>query len=393
MKRLLLLGVGSALMFTMGGVGPAIADAGPHISGAASGALVGGTQVTVTNAAGKCAACHRAHTAQAEYLLTAPQETLCFTCHDGGGATTDVKDGTNSSGTLALRGGGFVTAAINTGGANSTWTGTTRSNPTIPSLTATTGPQPVTSKHQIGTSGTAWGNETNALQGLGKTITLECTSCHDPHGNKNFRILRGQPTDAGIPPNPRVKVFIAPSPAVYASDGVTIISPANPGQAASPAVADTRPAAVNIPDQPGTAREYTTDNYWATGMANVPLNATPFTAIPSTGAAAPDGYIQNVAAWCTTCHTRYLAGSGSYKTDSGDATYKFRHRSDANYKQNAANCITCHVSHGSNAVMDGANYGSANNVADPGGTFPSATSNSRLLRVNNRGTCEMCHNV
>ena len=32
MKKLLLLGVGSALMFTMGGVGPAQADNGPHIS-------------------------------------------------------------------------------------------------------------------------------------------------------------------------------------------------------------------------------------------------------------------------------------------------------------------------------------------------------------------------
>ena len=100
-----------------------------------------------------------------------------------------------------------------------------------------------------------------------------------------------------------------------------------------------------------------------------------------------DGYIQNVAQWCTTCHTRYLAGTGSYKTASGDATFMYRHRSDANYKAGAANCITCHVSHGSNAVMAGASVGLLpGDAAAPAG-------DSRLLRVNNRGTCVMCHNV
>ena len=32
MKKLLFLGIGSALMFTIGGVGPAQADNGPHVS-------------------------------------------------------------------------------------------------------------------------------------------------------------------------------------------------------------------------------------------------------------------------------------------------------------------------------------------------------------------------
>lgn len=393
MKRLLLLGVGSALMFTMGGVGPAIADNGPHVSGSAIG-TTSGAVVNVTNGAGKCAACHRAHTAQSEYLLIEAEPGLCNTCHDGSSAQTMVQDGIMGNGTGALRGGGFTTAAIDTGGARSTWTLSTatppvltRSNPTIPSLTATTGPAPVTSKHQIGVAGTAWGNETTATQGLGKSITLECTSCHDPHGNRNFRILRGQPTDAGIK-GVTYRAPVAATPMVTNADGT--ITPATPGSPERAFVADTRPLAVNIPDEAGTAREYTTGNYWATGAATVPLNATPFTGAPSTGTAAPDGYIQNVAAWCTTCHTRYLAGSGSYKTASPDATYKFRHRSDANYKQNAANCITCHVSHGSNAVMEGSNYGRADVVKDPSGS-PSAS--SRLLRVNNRGTCEMCHNV
>ena len=41
----------------------------------------------------QCATCHRAHTAKSPALLVsaAPQASLCFTCHDGTGALSDVK--------------------------------------------------------------------------------------------------------------------------------------------------------------------------------------------------------------------------------------------------------------------------------------------------------------
>jgi predicted CXXCH cytochrome family protein len=41
----------------------------------------------------QCATCHRTHTATGPNLLTkaAPQASLCFTCHDGTGASTDVR--------------------------------------------------------------------------------------------------------------------------------------------------------------------------------------------------------------------------------------------------------------------------------------------------------------
>jgi len=40
-----------------------------------------------------CAGCHRAHTAKSVDLLpqASPQSTLCFTCHDGTGASSDVE--------------------------------------------------------------------------------------------------------------------------------------------------------------------------------------------------------------------------------------------------------------------------------------------------------------
>ena len=94
-----------------------------------------------------------------------------------------------------------------------------------------------------------------------------------------------------------------------------------------------------------------------------------------------------IAAWCTTCHTRYLAPSGSWGTNSGDAVFTYRHTGD-NVSGDAAsnrNCIQCHVAHGTNAQMP------SSSVEWPAGTTPSA--DSRLLRVDDRGVCVMCHNV
>jgi predicted CXXCH cytochrome family protein len=382
MKRLLFLGVGSALVFTMGGVGPAMADNGPHMSSASAGSAT----VTISQAgAGKCASCHRAHTAKAGFLLLQAQPALCYTCHDGSSASTAIATGVSAANGLALRGGGFVDAAIGSGlatkdmGVADLVTGRiATTNQTIPGLAVAA---PVTSRHEIDgvTAGTAWGNgPISATANAGKSLTLECGSCHDPHGNGNFRILKPMPVDSQWVVTPAV---IADPLAVPPVVGVAaVMSPATN---------------VNIPD--AASKVYTTTNYWLAGDTSVPLNtAAQITAgnAALTGTAkvtdiAGDGYIQNVSAWCTTCHTRYLAGSGSYKTASGDATFMYRHRSNANYKAGAANCITCHVSHGSNAKMAGA----AALVTNPDGTTTATAADSRLLRVDNRGTCVMCHNV
>jgi predicted CXXCH cytochrome family protein len=355
-------------MFTMGGVGPAQADNGPH----KSSALAAGTTGAITTAAGRCASCHRAHTAKAEYLLKQAQPQLCYSCHDGTVATTNVIDG-NDGGTGALRGGGFANARIASGAASKTMgaldpvTGRiATSGQTIPALAVGVA---TTSKHQIDgvTAGTAWGN--GASGQLGKSLTLECGSCHDPHGNGNFRILRPIPVDSGYAPR-EIKAAVVASAA-----GVTPVVLAQPA-VMSPVTG------IKIPD--AVAKVYTTTNYWLSGDTNVPADPTAtLTGSIKAGDVPADGYINNVANWCTTCHTRYLAGSGSYKTNSGDATYTYKHRSDANYKGSAPNCITCHVSHGSNA--------SAGGGLMPGDT--PAGADSRLLRVDNRGTCSMCHNV
>jgi len=265
------------------------------------------------------------------------------------------------------------------------------SNQTIPVLAAGV---TTTSKHLIDgvTAGTAYGNGTDA-SGAGKSLTLECGSCHDPHGNGNYRVLRPIPVDSGY----AVHQLKAAIPAVVDNPATPLVDET---AAAVPAVMS--PAAgIKIPD--ATAKVYTTANYWLSGDSLVPVDATAtLTGTPKAGDLAADGYINNIANWCTTCHTRYLAVSGSYKTARAgtnlagqDTNFTYQHRSDANYKGSAANCITCHVSHGSNATMTGA----ALTVANPGaaltafGDATTSSADSKLLRVDNRGTCEMCHNV
>ena len=319
---------------------------------------------------------------------------MCYTCHGGTGASTDVVDGKGPAG-AALRGGGFSYALINGAAGredDGQLAGLDRSRlwrweSRVHRWRALPG-SAVTSKHQIDgtTAGTMWGNGAiSATVNPGKAgVTLECASCHDPHGNGNYRILKPIPNDAGT----LVQTTITAAK-------VVVDDPASPPwmQSKNSAAAElSAPATgVNIPD--ATSYKYTTANYWSVTDLNVPKVNVGTVNTPD----LTDGYIANVSQWCATCHTRYLAGSGSYLTNSGDAVFTYRHRSNRNNKAGVSrpNCIQCHVSHGSNVTMGGA----ATKVPFPGaaatsgGDAVTTSVDSRLLRVNDRGTCVMCHNV
>jgi hypothetical protein len=121
--------------------------------------------------------------------------------------------------------------------------------------------------------------------------------------------------------------------------------------------------------------------------------------IPGGNTAVPvfaGGFGEQMAAWCASCHTRYWAWSEPTEDTAdgaatgpaysnprpGDDIYKYQHRTRG---ASGRGCLTCHVSHGTNAVMTEANSSTY--------TFPDGTvsDNSRLLKVDNRGTCQQCH--
>jgi predicted CXXCH cytochrome family protein len=301
----------AATAFLAAGTPTALADAGPHVAS--------GSDATPD----KCASCHRIHTGQNEYLLkeAGTMEDFCYSCHGTGGPGSDLSvqegkyygfgSGPPYGGKVtygALRGGGFDTALIDT------------DDPTPDFIGTLTAGEVTQSWHTIdGTvAGTLWGNGALGTPGAGPSYTLDCASCHDPHGNGQYRILRPIPTGSGA-------------------------------------------AATNVTDQPNP-KNYRAVNYLYMGT---------------------DVSLTQISAWCATCHTRYLAAS---TTTTGDAIYTNRHRSDGS--SNRA-CITCHASHGTNALMTG-DYSST--VEWPGdGAGTTDNNNSRLLKMNNRGVCIKCH--
>ncbi len=228
MKRLAFLGVGSAIILGFGvmGAAPAFADNGPHVSTSGS--------MTVD----RCAGCHRAHTATNAYLLNQDETLLCESCHGtaGTGASSDVIDGVGYGMTAAtggartatvlgaLRGGGFENARIDSG--NAVWQ--TPASTTYKIVPAASSGSTSTSQHAIGSAGTMWGN--GSVDGTNKTagpsVTLECTSCHDPHGNGNYRILR--PVASATDANGVEKAAAYPFPAAVSVNSVTFKELARP---------------------------------------------------------------------------------------------------------------------------------------------------------------------
>ena len=353
-----LLVAGLILAMTAFEAPQASADNGPHVKG--WGATPDG-----------CAACHRVHRGVNEFLLLEETETLCFSCHgnDALGSVLNAQGGTNDSTGGALRGGGFDTARIDTDDPSlpTPWA----TPPAVLTIGVLAAPGETTqSSHSVdGSAQTIWGN--GAISGVANPglagYELECGKCHDPHGNGNYRILRPVPSGSG-----------APTPGYTVPD--------------------------TYPKDEDTAGNYDTSNYFNMYFGATPVN--PMTEPP--GPVAGQSILYDTAMWCAQCHTRYLAEAGTTasgkppaggsRVDSGDAIFKFRHTSmgygyssfggSPGFKYNNRACITCHAVHGSNATAG--EYSGA--VPDPDGTAGSGSANSKLLKMNNRGICQKCHN-
>ena len=136
------------------------------------------------------------------------------------------------------------------------------------------------------------------------------------------------------------------------------------------------------------------------------------TPLPHTTAALVYQPLQNssglMTAWCIQCHTRYnglpsiaidpstglpdVFPSSVVAMDPSEPIFTFKHGTTN------PGCQQCHVSHGSNAVLD---LNGSSGMQDPAGVVPptipgagtgaSISADSRLLKINNLGTCNMCH--
>jgi predicted CXXCH cytochrome family protein len=388
---------------------PVLADGGPHVKNDSSGVS--------TLAADGCAGCHRAHTAQGEMLLNAPgEEELCLTCHGaaGTGATTDVMTGiqyaigaggTGRGAALgALRGGGFDEARLASGTAARTF----RTSPsTIWAKVSVTAPTSVTSAHLampangLTLPNVAWGND-GWNTGVGASVEIGCASCHNPHGNGQYRILNPMPvpssTTSGLfvaVASPGALVADAPLPPAGDARNYTVIQvkPAVGGTFMLLAsdvldafkISDGNPATTPTKVWPAGTYNASAGDYW---HVRVPWNsATGIADSPNDNASQPSTFPVQMEAWCSACHTRYHAEQGSPVNPSGDAIFSYRHQTTGT----AAACTTCHVSHGSNAAMTGASSALFPYPDAAGGTAPIVSASSRLLKVDNRGTCQLCH--
>jgi predicted CXXCH cytochrome family protein len=293
----------------------------------------GGPHGGYTATTDACAGCHRAHTATGPNLLIQTSTyALCMSCHGsaGTGADTNVADG-------------FF---LSTRGASTTGTAQTTDNaPLLAGGFTNYKGAAVTSKHDVALNGTpataaAWGN--GSTRGVATNISdvqFNCASCHDPHGSSNYRI---------------VKTTV---------NGVAV--------------------AVAQVDE-GAAKDYDQE-HWSTGQSNL----------------------------CSACHGAYhvtTAGSGS--DAAMVATGGYTHRVGMSYAygansnpeagfggftlplaesgtNNTVACQTCHLPHGSSAAMTVIANGGPTGV----GTLPGNTTatDSALLRLDNRGVCEVCH--
>lgn len=288
----------------------------------------GGPHGGYTPSTDACAGCHRAHTAIGPNLLVQTSTyALCMSCHGSTGTGADTN----------VEDGFF----LSTRSPSTTGTANTADNaPLLGGGFVNYRGLAVTSNHDAtGASGNAaWGN--GVLRGVTAAITdpqFNCASCHDPHGSPNYRILNAT------------------------VNGVALT--------------------VAQVDE-GAAKDYDTEQ-WGTGQSNL----------------------------CAACHGSYHRTNPGQGSINDNGTYT--HRVDMSYAyganinpetvgygglflplaetgvNNTVVCQTCHMPHGSSSAM----AGFANGGPTGAGTLPGNTTatDSALLRLDNRGTCEVCH--
>ncbi len=370
-----------------------------------------------------CAGCHRAHTSVSSItwddaggnnhsaLLVSSATTMqefCYACHDSAGqsADTNVSDGlyygTDYGTNMGVLNGGGFESFDNT--------------PTTSTHVSNGGSWGAYGGGYFGQGATgATGNftdtgdpKTSNLTGESNKIAMDCATCHDPHGSANYRILKslvngnyvgGYVASATAPTNPTPDGFVSSVETGWPAEGFRLHTA-----------------------YPAYEPNYTTPMYakgydMATGTENAD---------------------KGMGGWCAGCHSTYVGDSTQQFTNSLGIVYQslastynagdgagltLRHRHPINVELASYNstatplnvagltipvannlgaphvagkpvtdsgdwveCLTCHRAHGTISKMSGF---AVDTVGLP--PFVSGTP-SALLRLDNRGVCENCHN-
>jgi len=204
----------------------------------------------------------------------------------------------------------------------------------------------VTSKHAPdGTSSDAWGNGVNRGVTAALTSALTCASCHDPHGTDGYRLLRWGPTLAADDYDSAAKSYTAE---VWGNTKMSAFC-ANCHSSYHETAADVGN---------DTAAQTFAGTY--THRVDMVWNATAGTNVTTASFGTNNPETAGYDGTASSGDEIPLAGAGN----------------------DTAVCTSCHFPHGTSATATG--YAAS---AGPTGNAGS----SALLRLDERGVCQACH--
>jgi predicted CXXCH cytochrome family protein len=289
------------------------------------------------NNTNSCANCHSTHNAEDSMLLMkAGEYELCISCHDGTMGFYNVKEGSGA------------------GIFNDSHEAATMHN--------------VNSDLNIGSAPGAWTNTSTAI--------LECSSCHNPHGSANDRLLNETVMGKAYSYNVKGSKGSSHGPS-FTKD---LTSPIPLGQLAIKLVLKEDP-------------EY----------AAINSNST-LSGLKITKSLGPDGARDrmNYSNFCSVCHDNYLASRTAKKPNldnGGKEEGVYTHTTNSH--KGGRNCASCHYAHGTDntTLMDSSGRTAAE--LETAGVIPAGKGEAYIKDVSVKGTalkkftnmsvCFSCH--